>query len=224
MTWTCRCAEADCYTQFADCVEEISKTRKAFRDLSPDQQETELSVLFFKKTLWDMDVTAAPSSTLATESSTAMLASDSDGETDQLHEQSSDEAGAFLESGSSDAEDRQVDHDAGEPLAQQLVRVRRSYKQRQSSRRRGFVFLGRPVCCRALERLLAVGSSSLQKLRSGVQAFTNERRLKEPRHPTLGVSLVRLGTGIKWPTIVEFLWQCYHSTAEGLPKVVPEKD
>ena len=79
-------------------------------------------------------------------------------------------------------------------------------------------FLGKPVCRFAHQRLYSVGSYALQRLRRGQRAFTmNSGRLREPMHPSLGVSLVRTPTNQKWPSIMSFFWMLWISCAEILP-------
>lgn len=95
-------------------------------------------------------------------------------------------------------------------------------KQRRYAARRSkdhqLLFLGKPVCRFAHMRLYSVGSGSLQNLRKGNKAFTmHSGRLKEPHHPTLGVSLVRNPVNQKWPSILSFFWLLWTSCAEILP-------
>lgn len=79
-------------------------------------------------------------------------------------------------------------------------------------------FLGKPVCRFAHVRLYCVGSNALQRLRQGQRAFTmNSGRLREPTHPSLGVSLVRSPENKKWPSIMSFFWILWISCAEILP-------
>ena len=50
-------------------------------------------------------------------------------------------------------------------------------------------FLGQRVCKVAFQRLLGVGNSSVDKIRKGERAFTNERREPLQKHPTFGFTL-----------------------------------
>ena len=75
-------------------------------------------------------------------------------------------------------------------------------------------FLGKHVCWSALRRLLGVGDSTLQKLRSGQQAYTG--RPKRPKHPVFGFCIDD-ATSKKWHGVVTFLWFTYHSCAEFMP-------
>ena len=77
-------------------------------------------------------------------------------------------------------------------------------------------FLGKPVCRRALAGLLAIGGSTLQKLRQGESAYTNNERKPLQKHPTFGFTL-RGDTGKVWEHIVMFFFHVYHSAAEVLP-------
>ena len=92
-------------------------------------------------------------------------------------------------------------------------RKRARYNARSSERLK---FLGRPVCRFALSRLLQVGDSSLQKLRTGQPLFTNKDRLPLPKHPTFGFTL-RGEVAALWEDIVMFLWHIYQTAAEVLP-------
>lgn len=95
-------------------------------------------------------------------------------------------------------------------------------KQRRYSERRskdhGLCFLRKPVCRWAHMRLYSIGSGALQNLRKGNKAFTmHSGRLREPHHPSLGVSLVRNPVNKKWPSILSFFWLLWTSCAEILP-------
>ena len=107
----------------------------------------------------------------------------------------------LLETGSSSAEESPK----GQP--------KRSYAENRS---KACTFLDKAVCKYAHQRLLGVGSGTLQKMRQGQAAFTNTRRASFPKHPTLGVSL-RESVRTKWPYVMLFLWLVYHSAAEILP-------
>ena len=75
-------------------------------------------------------------------------------------------------------------------------------------------FLGKPVCVRALSRLLAVGTSTLHKMRRGEEVFAG--RPARPKHPVFGFCLDG-ELHAKWHAVVVFLWRIYHSSAEFLP-------
>ena len=75
-------------------------------------------------------------------------------------------------------------------------------------------FLRKHVCWSALRRLLGVGDSTLQKLRSGQQAYAG--RPKRPKHPVFGFCIDD-ATSKKWHGVVTFLWFTYHSCAEFMP-------
>lgn len=91
---------------------------------------------------------------------------------------------------------------------------KRSYAKRSSD---GLNFLGKSVCVRAHQRLYAVGSAALQKLRRGESAYTKDDRTAEPKHPVLKVSLARRTSRYKWPNILSFFWTLYMSVAEIMP-------
>lgn len=74
--------------------------------------------------------------------------------------------------------------------------------------------LGKPVCLHALGRLLAVGASTLEKLRRGENVFTG--RSERPKHPIFGFCLDN-ETSAKWHSVAVFLWHIYHSSAEFMP-------
>lgn len=77
-------------------------------------------------------------------------------------------------------------------------------------------FLGKPVCIHALQALLGIGTSTIQRLRAGERAFTNSRRPSRQKHPTFGFALDHNSSAM-WPGIVMFLWETYQSCAEVLP-------
>ena len=92
---------------------------------------------------------------------------------------------------------------------------RRSYRQRDST---PLTFLGKQVCQYAHQRLYGIGAGAVQNLRHGKPGYTMENRLKEPKHPTLGTSLVRQSRKpCKWQNVLSFLWILCHSCAEILP-------
>lgn len=79
-------------------------------------------------------------------------------------------------------------------------------------------FLQQPVCRFAHMRLYSIGSSALQNMRRGDPAFTmHSGRLQEPKHPSLGVSMVRSSVNQRWPSIMSFFWLLWISCAEVLP-------
>ncbi|CAE7946440.1 unnamed protein product [Symbiodinium sp. KB8] len=91
---------------------------------------------------------------------------------------------------------------------------RRAYRERASDEA---VFLGKPVCRRALSMLLGVGQSTLQNLRRGLPIGTQKQRQpRADKHPLLGVSMNHSPT-VKWAGVLMFLWLVYHSEAEYLP-------
>eukprot|EP00435_Cladocopium_sp_Y103_P030834 s4234_g7.t1 len=90
-----------------------------------------------------------------------------------------------------------------------------SSKKRQPRRPVGTAeFLGKPVCIRALSRLLCIGTSTLQKMRRGEDVFAG--RPARPKHPVFGFCLDGEAQA-KWHAVVVFLWRIYHSSAEFLP-------
>lgn len=96
-----------------------------------------------------------------------------------------------------------------------------SSSERPAKRARGevghnYTFLGKTLCAAAFQKLLGVGSSSLSKIRSGQQAFTNRSRPPLPKHPQFGFTL-RGEVTARWENIVMFLWCVYHSEAEVMP-------
>ena len=97
---------------------------------------------------------------------------------------------------------------------------------RRSSETMKLEFLKKTVCRSAHMRLYGIGSSAVQNVRAGKQAFTmHNSRLEEPKHQTLGISLTRNSTNSKWPSILNFFWMLYISVAEIMPTrfVMPSK-
>ena len=78
------------------------------------------------------------------------------------------------------------------------------------------MLLGKVVCIHALQSLLGIGSSTIQRIRAGQNAYTNARRQPSAKHPTFGFKLDH-ATSTKWVGVVMFLWEIYHSSAEVLP-------
>ena len=93
-------------------------------------------------------------------------------------------------------------------------------KKRRYAKRNGtqLQFLNQDVCLRAHQRLYGVGTKALQNLRESMPAYTmHEKRLQEPKHETLKVSLKRSSLQARWPQLVSFFWMLYVSCAEILP-------
>ena len=66
---------------------------------------------------------------------------------------------------------------------------KRRYMKRKNEK---LIFLGSPVCRYAHLRLYGVGTTALSKVRSGEVAYSmHDHRMQEPKHPNIGVSLVR---------------------------------
>lgn len=63
---------------------------------------------------------------------------------------------------------------------------KRRYARRRASCQQ---FLGRPVCARALARLLGIGQQTLQRLRNGQQVYRRKSAPSAPKHPEFGFSL-----------------------------------
>lgn len=101
---------------------------------------------------------------------------------------------------------------------------RRAYAKRDQAE---LTFLHRPVCRYAHQRLYGIGSGPISNLRQGLAPYTmhGEHRMREEKHPQLGVSLGRKGT-YKWPNVLAFMWMLYNSCAEILPvkMAMPRKD
>lgn len=93
---------------------------------------------------------------------------------------------------------------------------KRKYSKRSTDH---LLFLQKEVCKHAHARLYGVSARAIQSLREGAAPFTatGEARLKEPKHPNLGVSLARQPENQKWPNILMFFFLLYHSCAEILP-------
>ena len=89
-------------------------------------------------------------------------------------------------------------------------------REYQTRRLSNPTFLDKPICISALQALLGVGSSTLQRIRSGERGYTNNRRELGPKHPTFGFRLDS-NVGAKWVGVVMFLWETYQSCAELMP-------
>ena len=103
------------------------------------------------------------------------------GDSSSEHAESEEHEPEFQESSS----ETMFDASDAEPVSQ-----RRQYTPRRVE---PMVFLGKQVCVRAGARLLGVGQTSLQKLRSGEQVFVQKsgkgRVPASAKHPTLGFSM-----------------------------------
>ena len=90
--------------------------------------------------------------------------------------------------------------------------------KRQNNQRRlvETTFLGKTHCIHALQALLGIGSSTIQRIRAGESAYTNTRRRTAPKQPVFGFKLDHK-TSAKWVGVVMFLWEVYHSSAEVMP-------
>lgn len=85
-----------------------------------------------------------------------------------------------------------------------------------NARRDESVFLNKTVCIYALQSLLGIGSSTIQRIRKGESAYTNSRRQAVPKHPVFGFALDHHSES-KWVGVVMFLWKTYQSSAEVMP-------
>lgn len=103
--------------------------------------------------------------------------------------------------------------DESEAYPEQPAQKRQRYNQRSNESAK---FLGKPVCRRALAALLGIGGSTLQRLRGGESAYTQNARKPLAKHPTFGFA-IRGETGKVWEQIVMFFYFLYHSAAEVMP-------
>ncbi|CAK9078218.1 unnamed protein product, partial [Durusdinium trenchii] len=69
---------------------------------------------------------------------------------------------------------------------EQPAQKRQRYNQRSNESAK---FLGKPVCRRALAALLGIGGSTLQRLRGGESAYTQNARKPLAKHPTFGFAI-----------------------------------
>ena len=140
----------------------------------------------------------------------------SEADADLLQNSDSDQ-GSLLEA--SDVETTEVLAASSEDDSVLLASDAEDFKppKRYQKRRPEIHLLGKEVCVHALQSLLGIGSSTIQKIRSGQAAFTDKRREKAPKHPTLGVTMGDNSASSMWSGILMFLWQTYHSTAEVMP-------
>ncbi|CAK9085947.1 Uncharacterized protein SCF082_LOCUS40690 [Durusdinium trenchii] len=190
----CRCNRATCFQQFAGQEQQVSAKRSEFTSLSPEdralclQQQTDVGETAGNDS---DDSSVLP----ASEAESVLKATDEENEPhESVAEPGSEDI--FL---ASDEENQQP----------------RSQNRRRASQAS---FLGKPVCIHALQALLGIGTSTIQRLRAGERAFTNSRRPSRQKHPTFGFALDHNSSAM-WPGIVMFLWETYQSCAEVLPTV-----
>ena len=150
-----------------------------------------------------------------------MILWETDSENDQLMLESDSDEGALLVSTPTHDDDEilfQTDSEHGQGPCKSPVAKKRKYAERSTSLTVQFTFLSKSVCRTAHMRLYGLGGSCIQRLHAGQRAFTmHEGRLKEPKHPTMGVSLTRRATSKKWPNVMAFFWYLWTSCAEILP-------
>ena len=72
---------------------------------------------------------------------------------------------------------------------------------------------GKPMCLYSWRRVIGIGSPKIARIRRGERSLAKD---KKPKHPVMGVS-IEIKKGVKWPSVLMFLWYVYHSIAEGLP-------
>lgn len=90
-------------------------------------------------------------------------------------------------------------------------------KRRYEKRKHQIFFLGKEVCVYALQSLLGIDTSTIQRIRRGEPGYTNQRRRKSPKHPVFGFSMADKDVSTKWAGMVMFLWKTYQSCAELMP-------
>lgn len=160
----------------------------------------------------DFDSAAAPLSTVLLETDSDR--SDSDRGILVQSDSDMENMAAILPASDDDEILIATDSDDGE---EDPPKKRRRYSTNRSVDHK-LSFLHQPVCRYAHMRLYAIGSGALQNMRKGNPAFTMESgRLQEPKHPSIGVSLVRSSVNQKWPSIMSFFWLLWISCAEILP-------
>lgn len=196
----CLCTAGTCYTQFANAADMgcITESRAMLETLSPAERDIHLEMLFMDGSVTQQrarQTLAASHERVDGPAGELLIASDGEPEELELLRTSGAES-----IGSSE-------HNAEPP-----AKRRKAYAKRKTSRTNAAEFAGRPVCQRALQGLLGVGTSTLQRIRHGQRRMSRS----EPMHPRLGFSMI-LKQWHKWPSVLLFLWMVYHSAAEGLP-------
>lgn len=236
----CVCLKRECFKQFKGLEDRVKEVRKEFHGLPREKKDARtlldsyflswfafsfcVCMLRIPKESWltsvfncqhqglvDLGQSRAqdpgPDETFECSSEGSRLSASNEDEvfyssdSDQRGEQASSHGEVFYASGS-------------EP---EVVDQRPAKRQRYNGRRSDkCVFLGLEVCVGAYARLLAVGTSTLQKIRRGEPAFTNNVREPLAKHPQFGFSY-RGECGQRWQDILMFLWFVYQSSAEVLP-------
>lgn len=189
---SCRCDRKNCFNQFSGFEKQVIDKRSKLASLDPEDREHAVRELFNCSKLFSV---AAPVDTDCSPSDSELLIA-TDSEEELLH----------TTSGESDEDSILLASDVEEP-------PKRKYQTRRSQ----ITFLGKEVCVYALQSLIGVGSSTLQRIRAGEQAFTNRRRKPAPKHPIFGFTMNDSNVSKKWTGVVMFLWQTYHSCAEIMP-------
>ena len=207
---SCRCNSRHCFTQFRHQADQVQQVREQFKSLSGREKESfvrdklRIHCQDFKPTscasmprLQDDDVLLA--SDEESDDSSVLLESDAENASE------SNQSGSVLYETDVDSDDGDDDEQIQEP--------NRKYAKRRTD---NAVFLGNDVCIFSFCRLLGIGQSSLQKLRSGERAWTNSERPQQAKHPYLGFALTK--GCVKWASVLAFFCHLYFSCAEVLPK------
>jgi hypothetical protein len=207
---TCRCAKKDCLTQFRDQTHKLNHFRERFKTLEAHEKETYVANSLNCGAHFKFDGldSAAECELEAGCFSESDLENDVYEESDEVFDES--DAGSLPELYSESDSNVFPETDQED----QPSSSKRTYARRRAG---PLEFFGKTVCVFAFQALMGVGTSTVQRLRRGKRAFTNNRRQKEPKHPMFGFSLDR---GRKWVGIISFLWLVYHSVGEVLPTTV----
>lgn len=79
----------------------------------------------------------------------------------------------------------------------------------------GVKFLGKSVCFQAARALVGVGLKRLYRLKDGLTSGHSDLTIANKRAKKGPVSLRHNAT--KMPSVMQFLWELYHSVGEGMP-------
>ena len=202
---SCRCKAVDCLTQFRHNVCEIEAARNALHRADPAEQEMQIAWMFCGREHGVQE---------RLQRVVKLAAADAESAPAIMYESDVDKASQGIMHASDSSDDS-----SSEPESPQRPPrgTKRKYRHRAGGHARSGMFLGLPVCLAALARLLAIGTSVIEKVRHGVTTCHRGKGRLHPKHPLLNISLLRAHSGIVWPTVLSFLWLVYHSSAEGLP-------
>ena len=173
MRLPCRCSNGSgtCLTQFANKAQDLEELRSAFRALDRIDQELQLSCMLHPSAV-PLDILARRRLTVSDHEGSAAVDSD---------------AGAAASS--ADSLGRISSADDGQGTHARSSAIRRKPRQKAYTA----ILLDKPVCQRALPRLLGIGSSRVSRVCAGI--FARPTTHYASTRPSTGLTM-RAGTRV----------------------------